>query len=301
MELRWLTAFVAVAEELSYRRAAERLFVAQPAISQQIMNLEKELGVRLFDRNNRSVRLTDAGAAFLPSCRAALDAVQRAGLSARNAGTGEYGRIRIGFNAGFTTNHLVTLVQVLRSEHPHLELTIDTSRRTPEIVRMVREERLDIGLVGGPVQGSGVEQRTIATTRLGVLVLVEHPLARSNPVSIQALRNEGLILLEPAPGWSIRRFVEDAFDRAGVPPREVTTVGDPMTMLAFVAAGIGVGFASLNTDATTPRRLALVPLADGPDIPTSVVWKAGSETPALNTVIRAAERHLPGDAARPAT
>ncbi len=111
MELRWLAAFIAVAEELNYRRAAERLFVAQPAISQQIMNLEKDLGVRLFDRNNRSVRLTDAGEAFLTPCRQALTVIENAGLLARNAGTGEYGRIRVGFNAGFTTDHLVTLVR----------------------------------------------------------------------------------------------------------------------------------------------------------------------------------------------
>ena len=109
----------------------QRLFVAQPAVSQQIMNLEKDLGVRLFDRNKRSVKLTDAGAAFLGPCREALGAVENAGLLARNAGTGEYGKIRVGFNAGFATDHLVALVQVLRREHPHLELEIDNSRRDP--------------------------------------------------------------------------------------------------------------------------------------------------------------------------
>lgn len=287
-----MAAFVAVAEELSFRRAAQRLLVAQPAVSQQILSLEKELGTKLFDRNNRSVRLTDAGAAFLTPCRTALDAVHKAGLLARNAGTGEHGKIRIGFNAGFTTNHLATLVQALRREHPNLELMIDTSRRTPEVLRLLREEQLDIGLVGGPVPGSGVEQREISPTRLGVLMRDEHPLAHLDRVPVRALADEHLIMLEPAPGWSIRRFVEDALDRAGVTPREVTTVGDPMTMLAFVTAGIGLGFASMNTDATTPRRLRHLPLADGPDIPTSLVWKAGGETPALRTVIRTAERHL---------
>jgi DNA-binding transcriptional LysR family regulator len=163
------------------------------------MNLEKELGVKLFDRNNRSVRLTDAGAAFLPPCRAALDAVQKVGLQARNAGTGEHGKIRIGFNAGFTTNHLVTLVQVLRREHPHLELTIDTSRRTPEIVSLLRKDRLDIGLVGGPIQGPGLEQRTISATRRGVLMVDQHPLAQANLVPVVALGDEHLILIEPAP------------------------------------------------------------------------------------------------------
>ena len=291
MELRWLTAFVAVAEELNYRRAAERLFVAQPAISQQIMNLEKDLGVRLFDRNNRSVTLTDAGAAFLGPCREALGAVENAGLLARNAGTGEYGKIRVGFNAGFATDHLVALVQVLRREHPHLELEIDNSRRTPDILKLLRTDRLDIGLVGGPATGPGLEQRAISSTRLGVLVR-DAPAVGARSVPVRALADEHLVLLESAPGWSIRRLVEDSLDGRAWRP-EVTTVADSTTMLAFVGAGIGVGFGSMSTVALTPRRLALVPLAEGADVPTSLVWKTSNDTPALRTVIRAAERHLP--------
>ena len=177
MELRWMTAFVSVAEELSYRRAAQRLLVAQPAISQQIMNLEKELGVKLFDRNNRSVRLTDAGSAFLPPCRTALDAVDKAGLQACNAGTGEHGKIRIARQGGRDT---------ARGEHggrPHVDAGIRRSRNRRRLLR--------------------VPETTMST-----------------------------------------------------------------------------------------QRLTQLPLADVPDIPTSLVWKAGTETPALHTVIRAAERHL---------
>lgn len=292
MELRWLAAFIAVAEELNYRRAAQRLFVAQPAISQQIVNLEKDLGVRLFDRNNRSVRLTDAGVAFLTPCREALGAVEKAGLLARNAGTGEYGKIRIGFNAGFATDHMVALVQVLRREHPHLELVIDNSRHTPEILAMLRQDRLDVALVGGPVTGTGLRKRDISTTRLGVLLPEGHPLAGSSAVPVRALGSEHLVLLDSTPGWSLRRMVEDVLDAAGVSPPEVTTVADSMTMLAFVGAGIGVGFGSLSAAALTPRRLVLVPLAESPDVATSLVWRAADEPPALRTVIRAAERHL---------
>jgi DNA-binding transcriptional LysR family regulator len=296
VELRWLTAFVTVAEELNYRRAAERLHVAQPAISQQIMNLEKDLGVKLFDRNNRSVQLTDAGDAFLAPCRFALSALENAGLSARNAGTGEYGKIRLGFNAGFTTDHLVSLVQVLRREHPNLELTIDTSRRTPDILKMLRDQELDVGLVGGPAKGSGLEKRRISATRLGVVLQEAHPLARAASVPVQALANEHLVLLESTPGWSIRRMVDDALERAGVTPDDVTTVADGMTMLAFVAAGVGIGFSSLNAAALTPRHLKMIPLAEGSDVTTSLVWKASNETPALRMVIAAVEQYLVVDA-----
>ena len=275
MELRWLTAFITVAEELNFRRAAERLFVAQPAISQQIMNLEKDLGVRLFDRNNRSVRLTDAGEAFLAPCRQALTCIENAGLLARNAGTGEYGRIRVGFNAGFTTDHLVTLFGVLRRDHPNLELTMDTSRRTPDILKMLRDEELDVGLVGGPANGPGLGHIRISGTRLGVVLRESHLLARSAEVPVEALADEHLVLLESRPAGP-SGLVEGALERAGVSPMEITTVADGMTMLAFVAAGIGVGFASLNTDALTPRNLALIPLAGEPTSPPA--WSGSRPT-----------------------
>src|SRR6478609_2403299 len=177
LELRWMRAFVAVAEELSYRRAAERLLIAQPAVSQQIASLEKDLGVRLFDRNNRRVRLTDAGATFLIPCRAALRSVETAGLLAQNSGTGEHGKIRVGFNAGFTADHLVALTKGLRDAYPHIELVIDTSRRTPEILSLINDDALDVGLVGGPVKVPGVSKRVISKSQLCVILPEEHPLA----------------------------------------------------------------------------------------------------------------------------
>jgi DNA-binding transcriptional LysR family regulator len=180
----------------------------------------------------------------------------------------------------------------LRRGHPHLELVIDNSRGTPEILAMVRQDRLDIALVGGPVTGTGLRTRGLSTTRLGVLLLDGHPHAGSSAVSVRALGSEHLVLPESTPGWSLRRMVEDVFDAAGVSLPEVTTVADSMTMLAFVGAGLGVGFGSLSADVLTPRGLTLVPLAEAPDIATSLVWRDADEPPALRTVIRAAERHL---------
>ncbi len=109
---------------------------------------------------------------------------------------------------------------------------------------------------------------------------------------VQALGNEHLVLLESTPGWSIRRMVDDALERAGVTPYAITTVADGMTMLAFVAAGVGIGFSSLNAAALTPRHLRMIPLAEGSDVTTSLVWKSSNETPALRMVIAAVEQHL---------
>lgn len=293
-----MTTFLAVAEELNFRRAAERLFVAQPAVSQQIMNLERELGVRLFDRTKRSVRLTDAGTAFLAPCRQVLAGVDHAGRLARNAGTGEYGTVRVGFNLGFTTDHLVAFAREMRRAHPRLELVFDSSRGTPDILAMLREDRLDLGLVGGPATGPGLRRRLLGSTALGVLLADSHPLAGRASVPVHDLAVEHLVLVEAAPGWSIRAMVHDRFDRAGVAPAGITTVADGMTMLSFVAAGIGVGFASLSTSALVPRNMALRPLDGAPETPTSAVWKQSNESPALRTVIAAIDR-LAGDPVLP--
>ncbi len=290
MELKWLTTFVAVAEELNFRRAAERLIIAQPAVSQQIMNLERELGVRLFDRTKRSVRLTDAGTAFLVPCREVLAGVDHAGRLARNAGTGEYGTIRLGFNAGFATDPLVSLVRVLTRDHPNLELVFDNSRATPDILALLRADKLDIGLVGGPATGTGLRRRRLGATSLGVLVPDAHDLATAQSIAVPDLAAEPLVLVEAAPGWSIRMLVQAAFDRAGVTPAGITTVADGMTMLSFVAAGIGLGFASMNTSSVVPRNMVLRPLDGDRESPTSAVWKQSNETPALRTVIAAIDR-----------
>jgi DNA-binding transcriptional LysR family regulator len=292
MELRWLAAFSAVAEELNFRRAAEKLYVAQPAVSQQIMSLERELGVKLFERTKRSVRLTDAGAAFLEPSRQVLAGVESAGRLARNAGTGEYGTIRIGFNAGFTTDDLVTLVQVIRRDHPHLELVFDSTRTTTEILKSLDEDRLDIALVGGPVTGKQLRRREIGQVKLAVLLSDSHPLSARDAIDVGQLAGENLILVDAQPGWSIRRLVQDALDRGGVTPAAVTIVADATTMIAFVAAGIGIGFASLNTATLTPRNLTLITLDNVEATPISAVWKEANESPALNTVIAAIDRYL---------
>src|SRR5687768_10807295 len=199
-----MKTFIAVAEELHFGRAAQQLHIAQPAVSQQILNLEKYLGIQLFERNKRTVRLTDAGEAFLEPCRESLRSIDAASNQARNAGTGEFGRIRIGFSGGFASDHLVALVRSINRAYPHIELVIDSSRRNPEVIRMVEKQDLDIGLVGGPVKGECLNWRTLWAGQLGVLLPTDHPLAHLTKVPTLALKKEPLVLIAPAPGWTVR-------------------------------------------------------------------------------------------------
>jgi DNA-binding transcriptional LysR family regulator len=289
VEVRWMKAFIAVAEELNFGRAAQLLHIAQPAVSQQIFQLERYLGIQLFDRNKRTVRLTDAGSAFLEPCRAALRSIEAASGHARNAGTGEFGRIRIGFNAGFTTDHLVALVRAVHREYPNIELAIDSSKRNSEVLENVEKQDLDLGLVGGPVRGEGLSWKTIWPGKLGVLMPPDHPLAQLATVPSKALKEETLILMAQAPGWTIRSMAEDACGQAGFSPKKIIEVTDGMTLAALVNAKAGMGFATTSADYTTAKDLVLLPLAEEFTVQNSIVWKATTSTPALNNVLRVAD------------
>jgi DNA-binding transcriptional LysR family regulator len=289
-----MKTFIAVAEELHFGRAAQQLHIAQPAVSQQIVNLEKHLGIQLFDRNKRTVRLTDAGEAFLEPCRESLRSIDAAGSQARNAGTGEFGRIRIGFNGGFASDHLVALVRSINRAYPHIELVIDSSRRNPEVIKRVEKTDLDIGLVGGPVKGESLACLPLWPGQLGVLLPTDHQLATMDKVPTLALKKEALILIAPAPGWTVRSMAEEACHQAGFTPDKIIEVNDPLTVFALINAGVGVGFASTGAYGTTANSLVLRPLAEDYAIPNSIVWKTGTETPALKNVLRLAEELASG-------
>lgn len=293
MQISWLQTFVAVAEDLHFGRAARRLHLAQPAVSQQIQSLEKAVGTRLFNRDRRSVRLTDAGSAFLGPCREVLAGLGTAVQKARNAGTGEFGHLRVGYNAGFTPDTLVDVVRLVGREHPHLELEIDESRTNTEILRLLEDGELDFGLIGGPVTGKSLAWHTLSSVHLGVLLPRDHPLADEPGVSMGQLREESFILLRPTPGRTLRRLVEEECERAGYQPRGVVEVRDGLSVPPLVASGIGVGFGMESTLTTVPGHLRLLPITDSSPTEVRIVWRAEDVAPALSNVLELVRRGAP--------
>jgi DNA-binding transcriptional LysR family regulator len=165
VELRVLRYFVAVAEELHFGRAAERVLVSQPALSRQIAGLEQQLDVRLFERTSRQVRLTDAGAVLLVEARRTLAQAERAVDIARRAGRGEVGRVRVGFLASASNSILPPVVRTFRTRYPSVALELN-ELLDDEQVRQLEEGQIDVGFLRAVPNGAILRSEVVLTEPL---------------------------------------------------------------------------------------------------------------------------------------
>lgn len=177
MELRRLQAFVAVAEELSFSRAAARLHMSQPPLSQQIKRLEQDVGVELLHRTTRSVELTAAGAAFLTEVRSALDSLEAAKLAAHRAAEGVTGVVRLAFSGPTSYRELLAIAREFRLRHPTVRLDVVGPYYGGELAERLHLREADAGLVRLPLPDTGLRVRELLRHPLVAAVPSEHPLA----------------------------------------------------------------------------------------------------------------------------
>ena len=264
MELRQLATFVAVAEEGSFTRAADRLHVVQSAVSAGVRNLEKELGAELFDRSTHSVKLTDSGRALLPEARATLAAAQAARDAVDEVRGGVRGTVSLGTMQaqGMHAIDLAAILAAFRAQHPEVEVELRHSGGSIEMVREVRDGRLDLAFVA--LQGdapAGVELTPLASEPILLAVSPVHALAGSAGVSLAALSDEVVVAFPE--GWGIRMAVDRAFAAAGVTHAVAYEVNDTATMVGFIRNGLAIGL--LPPSFVDPADdIAFVPIRDGP-------------------------------------
>lgn len=261
MELRHLRYFVAVAEERHFGRAAERLHMAQPPLSQQIRQLESELGVTLLRRTTRRVDLTDAGAAYLEKARGILAAVDEAGIEAQRVDAGLSGRLAVGCVGSATYSLLPTLARTLREQRPGLDFSFRGEMLVPDQVAALLAGEIDLALLRPPVDEPGIALHPLRTERLIVALPDGHRLAGRRRVRVADLRQEDLVM-HPARGRSVMHGLVTALCReAGFLPRVRHEVAETSTLVTFVAAGLGVAVvpepvAALGVPGTVYRPLA---------------------------------------------
>ena len=267
MELRQLRYFVAVAEELHFRRAAERLHISQPPLSQQIRGLEDELGFALLVRTRRRVSLTPAGEAFLRDARALLGELDGAVATARRIDAGQTGRLRINFVGSALFSIIPPTVERFRAARPGVEIELH-ERPTVDQLRAVRAGTSDVGLVRPPIENDGeLTVRTVLRERTVAALPAGHPLARLSRVPLRRLAAEPLVLFprDQAPGF--HDLVIDSLAGAGAVPRVIQYAPEMLTIIGLVAAGVGVSLVPasvrrLALDGVTYRPVAGAPLSE---------------------------------------
>jgi DNA-binding transcriptional LysR family regulator len=260
MELRHLRYFRAVAEELHFGRAAERLHIAQPPLSQQIRQLERELEVSLLTRSTRRVELTAAGEAYLKRAVAVLDAVDDAGQQARRIAMGVEGQLTIGCVGSATYSVLPRLVRALRDELPHVEISIRGEMLAPAQLDALRAGDIDIALLRPPVDDAAIRVEVLRRDRLIAALPAEHPLAQRDLLRVGDLRGEDFIA-HAGQGRSVMGGLLAAICAdAGFAPRVRHEVSETSTLVTLVAAGLGVAVvpaptADLDIAGVTYRQL----------------------------------------------
>jgi DNA-binding transcriptional LysR family regulator len=279
MELRHLRYFQAVAEELSFSRAAQRLHVAQPALSRAIKQLEQSLGADVLERTRHHVRLTPAGAVLLREIALLLQQVEESMRRVRRTAAGEEGELRLGYIGPPTQPFLGRLLREYRKRYPLVSLHLE--ERTPERVwEMVAKGRLSAALTRPVLAHEALGLRTILLReeKLGIVVPARHPLARRRFVPWTALAREPLIVLARREGMGLHDAVIAGCRQAGVTPRFAHTPSLIGTVMSYVEAGAGIGVVteSVGTPIAELRFALLKPLQR---VPLVFVWQEDNDTP----------------------
>lgn len=242
MELRHLRYFTAVAEELSFTRAAERLHIGQPPLSQQIQALEEEIGAVLFDRSRRTIRLTEAGRVFLDDARQVLALAANAAETARRVEKGEIGQLKIGFTKSTAfTPIFPKIINTYRKQFPNVKLLL-LEMSTMRQIAALSDYSIDLGFIRPPE--TDIPQHFVLTTLqdhpLSVVLPENHRLANVARISVEDLKNEEFIMFPRDEGTTLNPQIYRLCAEAGFVPRIAMEAREAATITGLVAAGCGV-------------------------------------------------------------
>ncbi|MEV0144508.1 MULTISPECIES: LysR family transcriptional regulator [unclassified Nonomuraea] len=291
-----LVGFVAVAEELHYGRAAARLRMTQPPLSRRIQALERELGVELFDRTRRAVRLTPAGRAFLAEARKVLQVSQEAVLTARRTPRGDAGVVTLAFTATTAYSFLERVVTEAGARLPGVELVL-REMVTAAQVEALLSGAVDVGMVRPPVRTADIRTAPLTSEPLLAALPDGHPLAVRAPYpSVADLDGEPFIMYSPSEARYFHEVLVAVFRTAGVQPVHRQYLSQVHTVLAMVKAGLGLALVPAAASALRMDGVVLRPVTGlGPDtVRLDLAWRAGNDNPALAPLLRAIRR-LAGD------
>lgn len=287
MELRHVRYFVALAEELNFTRAAARLGIGQPPLSQQIRDLEKEIGYPLFLRRPHGAELTEAGRAFLAEARLILDQAERAKEAARRAGGGHVGALRVGFTSSANFHPAVTeAFAVFHWKYPDASLIVEESHSARLAERLLHSE-LDAAFVRpGNVATEGLDLLPLGAEPLILALPAGHRLAAQARVPVAALAGEPFVIFSQGIGRTFLGLIREACAQEGFEPTIGQETPHIVAMINMVAAGLGVAMAPGSIAQLAVHGVVYRPL-DGavPKVPLAIATRAGDASPLVRNFL----------------
>lgn len=286
MELRHLRCFLAVAEELHFARAAERLHIEQSPLSRTIKELEKDLGEQLFIRTSRSTRLTRAGKLFLEHVPRIFTALQQARDSVNAAANGFHGQLRIALSDGITPSRLPALLALCRQEEPEVEIRLFEVPLSQQI-KGLHDDLYDVGFAQSDEVGEGIAAEAVWSDALMVAVPARHPLLKHKRIPLEEVLRYPLVLCDPQVCEGHARQVERVLRRVEMEPLIAERVASCDLMMALVSAGFALGLAGAP-HIVTSRESGVVarPLAGhSPLLTTYVLHRQGESSDVLSRFI----------------
>jgi len=285
IDLRHLQYFVAVAEELNFARAAERLHISQPPLTRQIQQLEEEVGVQLFDRTTRRVQLTPAGQAYLEEARATLAQVERGIGVAQRASRGEIGRLVVGFEASSAHDILPRSLKLFKERFPNVELS-PVGMHTDEQAQALREGRIGVGFVVPPLHDEVLAFETVLREPLVAVMPSSHRLSGKSRVSLEELASEAFVMSSRSNRCGLHDQVISVCFQAGFSPKVVQEASEIQIMFGFISAGLGLALMPEHVTQLQKPGVVFRPLvSSSAKIELAVAWRRDDSSPVLKSFL----------------
>lgn len=295
MELRHLRYFVTVAQELSFTRAAQRLNMAQPPLSQQIRDLEEELGFALFNRSHKSISLTQAGRDFLPEARQILEQVARVTERSALRARGEVAELKVGLISAFATPKFASMLRSFQKANPGVRISL-SDRPSAWQLRALKNGEIDVGFINPPKKTPPLYQlHRLKRESMKLAVPTHHPFAKKEAVEWRELSGEDFILVDPKIVFP--DYYSGFFSRckeAGFEPQIVQYTRSVATQIWMVSAGLGIAPMPIVPEFDRSPGVAFVALPkDSPIYETAMAWRHGDESAALKRFTDAMKAYGP--------
>lgn len=288
IDIRHLKAFVAVAEELNFHRAAERLHIVQPALSRLIKNLEEVVGVSLLERSTRHVRLTEAGKVFLDDARATLTQLSGAVRAAREADSGATGTLRLGYMDFAVHRLLPDMVAAAAQREPGIRAEL-VYMSTAQQRQALLESRIDLGIIIGTMSAPSVETRLLAEEPLVVAMAADHPLAARPQVAPRDILAEPLLLGSEGEWSTFRDRVFSLYAEHDASPRIAQEASSAAALFGLVARGVGITLYAGEPAVYAHPLIAVRPLAGVRSLSISAAWRRGPRLALVRRFLAAAD------------